>query len=112
MSLEPLQRDAELVNELANQLQALHVVLSHTNVHKLEDNNTRWGWRNTAFYFSISVLMLVRERDLQNLEIVLFFLVYGEREEGANSNWKLSFCPLFNWSDFLKSTYIVCVVIF
>lgn len=41
MSLEPLQRDAELVNELANQLQALHVVLSHTNVHKLEDYNTR-----------------------------------------------------------------------
>uniref|UniRef100_A0A8W8JFQ6 Dystrophin n=1 Tax=Magallana gigas TaxID=29159 RepID=A0A8W8JFQ6_MAGGI len=42
MSLEPLQRDAELVNELANQLQALHVVLSHTNVHKLEDYNTRF----------------------------------------------------------------------
>ncbi|XP_078330229.1 dystrophin-like isoform X4 [Crassostrea virginica] len=42
MSLEPLQRDADLVNDLANQLQALHVVLAHTNVHKLEDYNTRF----------------------------------------------------------------------
>ena len=41
MSLEPLQRDADLVSDLANQLQALHVVLAHTNVHKLEDYNTR-----------------------------------------------------------------------
>ena len=48
MSLEPLQRDADLVNDLANQLQALHVVLAHTNVHKLEDYNTRW--ENTIQY--------------------------------------------------------------
>ncbi|XP_061169275.1 dystrophin-like isoform X1 [Saccostrea echinata] len=42
MNLEPLQKDADYVNEQANQLQALHVVLSHTNVHKLEEYNTRF----------------------------------------------------------------------
>lgn len=41
MSLEPLQKDADQVNDHANQLQAAHVILSHTNVRKLEEFNTR-----------------------------------------------------------------------
>ena len=40
--LEPLQAQADHVNEIANALQELQVILSHINVNRLEDLNSRW----------------------------------------------------------------------
>ena len=38
----PIHSNVDTVNDEANELQNLNVVLSHTNVHKLEDYNTRY----------------------------------------------------------------------
>ncbi|XP_063403799.1 dystrophin-like isoform X1 [Mytilus trossulus] len=41
-AITPIHSLVDSVNDEANELQNLNVVLSHTNVHKLEDYNTRW----------------------------------------------------------------------
>ncbi|XP_041352153.1 dystrophin-like isoform X2 [Gigantopelta aegis] len=38
----PIQGEVDSVNDQANELQAADVILSHVNVRKLEDFNTRW----------------------------------------------------------------------
>ncbi|XP_064628408.1 dystrophin-like isoform X4 [Lineus longissimus] len=40
--ITPLQHDLDHLNNLANEFQNANVVLSHINVNKLEDHNTRW----------------------------------------------------------------------
>jgi hypothetical protein len=52
-SLEPLQSDADHVNDHANQLQAAHVILSHTNVRRLEEFNTRLDSDQNIQFISI-----------------------------------------------------------
>lgn len=41
-AITPIHSLVDSVNDEANELQNLNVVLSHTNVHKLEDYNTRY----------------------------------------------------------------------
>ncbi|XP_069136952.1 dystrophin-like isoform X1 [Argopecten irradians] len=53
----PIQGQVDSVNDRANELQNLKVILNHVNVHRLEDYNTRWQ--------ELQIAVEDRLRDLQ-----------------------------------------------